>query len=113
MLILRFVPSTENEYYVAFFNLSSNETHISIGIDTVIRRLMPSTKTKEVLHWMTPDASTSLPKRREMLADSGDLICKAFDVWNRRDLGVVDKRLGALVEGHGAVVFSVTCTGFL
>lgn len=103
---------SENEYYVAFFNLGSSETHVSIGIDTVIRRLMPSTKTKEVLHRMTSDASTS-HKRREMLADNTDLICKAFDVWNRRDLGVVDKCLGALVEGHGAVVFSVTCTGFL
>jgi hypothetical protein len=62
---------------------------------------------------LTSDASTCLQKRREIQADNTDLICKAFDVWNEHDLGVVEKSLGALVEGHGAAVFSLTCTGCL
>lgn len=60
------------------------------------------------MHWMT----TSRPKRRDILADStDDLICKAFDVWNGHDLGVVENSLEALVEGHAAAVFALTCTG--
>lgn len=101
------LPS-ENKYFVAFFNLGSNETHIAVGIHTVINTFRPTTKTREVMHWMT----TSRPKRRDILADSTDgLICKAFDVWNGHDLGVVENSLEALVEGHGAAVFALTCTG--
>jgi hypothetical protein len=87
---------------VAFFNLGSIATDMAVGIDTVIRRFVPSTKIRELF-------SGSNPHRRGILADSTDLVCKAFDVWNQHDLGVVKKSVGALVEGHGAVIFILTC----
>ncbi|KAG0591641.1 hypothetical protein KC19_1G189800 [Ceratodon purpureus] len=95
--------SSDQVYYMAFFNLGSTATHMAVGIDTVIRRFVPSTKIIDV-------SSGSNPHRRVMLADNTDLICKAFDVWNQHDLGVVGNSVGALVEGHGVAVYILTCT---
>ena len=89
---------------MAFFNLGPTATHMTVGIDSVRRRFRPSTKISEVL-------SESNVHRRGMLAENTDLICKVFDVWNRHDLGVVEKSVESLVEGHGAAVFTLTCTG--
>lgn len=97
---------SDQVYYVAFFNLGSAATHMAVAIDTVIRRFLPHTKISEVF-------DESNPHRRGVQADSTDLICKAFDVWNRHDLGVVERSVGAPVEGHGTVVFTLTCINSL
>ncbi|XP_024389552.1 alpha-galactosidase 2 isoform X1 [Physcomitrium patens] len=111
---------SDKVFYVVFFNLDAKEAQMSVGIDTVVRRFVPSLKSRTVFsrfHEIFPDAWSYLaqmwrnPPRRGVVAENTYLVCKAVDLWDGRDLDVVEKSIGAIVEAHGAAAFALTCAG--
>lgn len=109
--------STGRVFYVAFFNLAPNDTYMSVSIDAVVHSLTDNHSCEEYGSWYKKitAAFNNITKliwlyfHKHGVGVPGALICNGLDVWNMRDLGEVGGSLGALVESHGAAVFSLTC----
>lgn len=110
--------STGQVFYVAFFNLASNDTYMSVSIDAVVRSLTDNHSGEEYGGWYKKiiAAFNNVTKfiwlyfHKHEVGVPGALICNGLDVWSKRDLGEVGESLGASVESHGAAVFSLVCT---